>query len=246
MRIIFSILYYVALLIFSSIYFLFMFVVFLLTFAFDRKRVIIHSLSIVYVYSLFRPVPYWKGEVKGLNNFDKKRTCIVVANHQSMFDIPVLYVLPGIFKWVSKKEVFKMPFFGWALWMNGDVAIERGAARSTKKMIADCIKHLRNGIRVNIFPEGTRSKTGVIGKFKDGAFIIAKEAGVDIQPVVIDGTRSAFEKGKWWVANNTFKITVLPRIDREIVKNSDLEQLKDMCRNQIVTEHKKMRPELYA
>ena len=119
MRIVFSILYYVALLIFSSIYFLFMFVVFLLTFAFDRKRVIINSLSIVYAYSLFKPVPFWKGEVKGLENFDKTRTCVVVANHQSMFDIPVLYALPGIFKWVSKKEVFKMPFFGWALWMNG-------------------------------------------------------------------------------------------------------------------------------
>jgi 1-acyl-sn-glycerol-3-phosphate acyltransferase len=129
--------------------------------------------------------------------------------------------------------------------MNGDVAIERGAARSAKKMVADCVKHLRNGIRVNIFPEGTRSKSGVISKFKDGAFIIAKEAGVDIQPVVIDGTRSAFAKGKWWIQPNTFKVTVLPRVDRETVQSMELEELKELCRDRIVDEHKKMRPELY-
>ncbi len=245
MYILFSILYYAFLLLFSPVYFLFMFVVFLLTFAFDHKRKIIHSLSIVYAFSLFRPVPFWKYEVRGLENFDKTRTCVVIANHQSMFDIPILYALPGIFKWVSKKEVFKVPFFGWALLMNGDVAIERGAARSAKKMVADCVKHLRNDIRVNIFPEGTRSKSGVISKFKDGAFTIAKIAGVDIQPVAIDGTRSAFAKGKWWIQPNTFKVTVLPRVDRETVQSMELEELKELCRNRIVDEHKKMRPELY-
>ena len=102
-----------------------------------------------------------------------------------------------------------MPFFGWALWMNGDVAIERGATRSAKKMIADCVRYLKMGIRVNIFPEGTRSKTGQLGKFKDGAFTIAKEAGVEIQPVVINGTRSITANGKWWIVPNKFSIRVI-------------------------------------
>jgi 1-acyl-sn-glycerol-3-phosphate acyltransferase len=246
MYILFSVIYYLFLLVFSPIYFLLMFIVFLLTCLFDRKRVVIHKLSIVYAYALFRPVPYWTYDIVGLENFDTSKNCIVVANHQSMLDIPVLYVLPGNFKWVSKKEVYKMPFFGWALWMNGDVAIERGATRSAKKMIADCVRYLKMGIRVNIFPEGTRSKTGQLGKFKDGAFTIAKEAGVEIQPVVINGTRSITANGKWWIVPNKFSIRVLPRISRETVMSMDVESLKNMCRDQIEAEHRKLRPDLYA
>ena len=130
--------------------------------------------------------------------------------------------------------------------MNGDVAIERGATRSAKKMIADCVRYLKMGIRVNIFPEGTRSKTGQLGKFKDGAFTIAKEAGVEIQPVVINGTRSITANGKWWIVPNKFSIRVLPRISRETVMSMDVESLKNMCRDQIEAEHRKLRPDLYA
>jgi 1-acyl-sn-glycerol-3-phosphate acyltransferase len=102
------------------------------------------------------------------------------------------------------------------------------------------------GIRVNIFPEGTRSKTGQLGKFKDGAFTIAKEAGVEIQPVVINGTRSITANGKWWIVPNKFSIRVLPRISRETVMSMDVESLKNLCRDQIEAEHRKLRPDLYA
>ena len=107
-----------------------------------------------------------------------------------MLDIPLMYVLPTTFKWVSKKEVQKMPVFGWVLWMHGDIPVERGSRGSAKQMLERCRQRLSRGTSVIVFPEGTRTKTGEIGRFKDGAFLVAKHAGVGIQPVVIDGTWS--------------------------------------------------------
>ena len=110
------------------------------------------------------------------------------------------------------------------LWMHGDIPVERGSRRSAKRMMERCVECLSRGTSVIVFPEGTRTRTGEIGRFKDGAFLVAKSAGVGIQPVVIDGTWSLM-KG-WRVRMpHTFRVRVLDPIPPERVASSEAREL---------------------
>ena len=94
-------------------------------------------------------------------------TYIVAPNHQSMMDIPMVStILDQNFKFVSKREVYNMPIIGWILWLRGDIAIERGGLQSVKKFIKDAKANLEDKTSTVIFPEGTRSKNGRVGKLK--------------------------------------------------------------------------------
>ena len=199
-----SAIYYLLLSLFTVICFVPFAVLFALTVFFDKERVALHWASRVWSYG--------------------SRPWGIVTNHQSMLDIPLMYVLPLNFKWVSKKEVQKMPIFGWVLWMHGDIPVERGSRRSAKRMMERCVERLSRGTSVIVFPEGTRTRTGEIGRFKDGAFLVAKSAGVGIQPVVIDGTWSLM-KG-WRVRMpHTFRVRVLDPIPPERVASSEAREL---------------------
>ena len=219
-----SILYYLVLLAWSLAYFVFMLLLFALTVAFDRERKALHAASRFWARSIFFLNPLWRLRVEGREHIDPKGAYVVTVNHQSMVDIPLMYVLPLNFKWVSKKEVQKMPIFGWVLWMHGDIPVERGSRRSAKRMMERCVERLSRGTSVIVFPEGTRTRTGEIGRFKDGAFLVAKSAGVGIQPVVIDGTWSLM-KG-WRVRMpHTFRVRVLDPIPPERVASSEAREL---------------------
>ena len=146
-----------------------------------------------------------------------------------MADIMSLYFVPLNFRWVSKAEVFKMPYIGPMLWLHGDIAIQRGrAAEAMAKVVRDGKMWLDRGVSVAIFPEGTRSKTGEIQRFKGGAFVLAKEAGVEILPVVLDGTRDIFRPKSFWF-NWKLRLTVkvLPPISAEKVAATEV---NDMAR----------------
>lgn len=219
-----SAIYYLLLSLFTVICFVPFAVLFALTVFFDKERVALHWASRVWSYGIFRLCPLWKLRVEGREKIDRSRPWVIVTNHQSMLDIPLMYVLPLNFKWVSKKEVQKMPIFGWVLWMHGDIPVERGSRRSAKRMMERCVERLSRGTSVIVFPEGTRTRTGEIGRFKDGAFLVAKSAGVGIQPVVIDGTWSLM-KG-WRVRMpHTFRVRVLDPIPPERVASSEAREL---------------------
>ena len=121
-----SILYYILLVVFTLLCFIPFAVLFLLTVLFDRERVVLHWASRMWSYGIFRLCPCWRIRIEGAEKIDRSRPWVIVTNHQSMLDIPLMYVLPTTFKWVSKKEVQKMPVFGWVLWMHGDIPVERG------------------------------------------------------------------------------------------------------------------------
>ena len=112
-----------------------------------------------------------------------------------------------------------MPYIGPMLWMHGDIAIKRGrAAESMAKVIRDGKMWLDRGVSVAIFPEGTRSKDGEIHRFKGGAFALAKEAGVEILPVVMDGTTEVFKpKSIFFNWKHQLTLKVLPPISAEKV-----------------------------
>ena len=140
-------------------------------------------------------MPLWKVSIEGRHHIGFNRTYMLVANHQSMLDILVLYGLFRPFKWVSKQELFRLPFFGWNMWMAGYVSLQRERKGSIAKMMRDCRVQLEQGSSIMMFPEGTRSPDGRMRRFREGAFIMAKDAGVPIVPIAIAGTRDALPKG---------------------------------------------------
>ena len=164
------------------------------TLPFDRRRKLLHLYTSAWAYHYVRLLPLWRCHFSGVENIQRGRTYVLVANHQSLGDILVLFGLFRHYKWVSKREIFNVPFIGWNMRLNDYVALKRGDAASIEQMLESCRRHLRAGSSVMMFPEGTRSKDGEMKPFKHGAFTLASECGIDVVPIVIEGTRDALPK----------------------------------------------------
>ena len=154
---------------------------------FDPARRCIHELSRL-LTRIFFCWPKWRKITHGVEKIDRKQPYVITINHTSMVDIPMLYRIPLNFRWVSKREVFRIPFFGQMLTLHGDICIDRSSSGAMAKVTTLGKKWLGRGASIAIFPEGTRSKDGEIHRFKSGAFTLAKEAGVPILPVVLHGS----------------------------------------------------------
>lgn len=239
-----TIYYQVAMFVFTLVMFVIFTVVWALTVLFDRNRVVCHHLSRFWSKTIYWLCPWWKVRVTGMENVIYGRSYVVVSNHQAMLDIPLLYALPFNFKWVSKKEVYKIPIFGWVLWMHGDVAIERGGAASTKAMLQKCEDYLKDGVSIIMFPEGTRTKTGCVNGFKEGAMILAQQSGADILPVVIDGTFDAFGKGGI-TTPHTFQVRILAPISANEISQTPVKELRDTLNTLMCDTHKTIAPRHY-
>jgi 1-acyl-sn-glycerol-3-phosphate acyltransferase len=135
-------------------------------------------------------------KVTGRNNVQKNVSYVVIANHQSYYDIFLIYGWLGIdIKWIMKKELAKIPGLGFGSKKVGHIFLDRSNSRVAVESLNAAKKKLVNGTSVVIFPEGTRSKTGKTGSFKKGAFKLALDLGLPILPVSITGTR------EMWPAN---------------------------------------------
>lgn len=116
-------------------------------------------------------------EADGLENVDPRQPCVFMSNHQSVVDVGALVLtLPVSWRFVAKRELVWVPFFGWAMWLGGHVIINRGNRESAIASLRRAAKRLRGGMNVIIFPEGTRSETGEMREFKSGGFHLALEA----------------------------------------------------------------------
>ncbi len=128
-------------------------------------------------------------QVEGLEHVSKDKVQIFASNHQSFFDVWLLSaIIPVKFGWTAKKELFKIPFMGWHMTLSGYIPVDRkNRERAIESMKLAAIK-IRKGNRIMIFPEGTRSRTGVLQPFKKGLFYLCIETGVPIVPIYIHGT----------------------------------------------------------
>ncbi len=134
--------------------------------------------------------------VLGREHIKKKQSYIVVSNHQSHYDIFVLYGWLGIdLKWVIKKELRKVPVFGYAAEKGGNVLIDRSNPKEAYADLERARSRITGGTSLIILPEGTRSRDGSLGEFKKGAFQIALDLGLPILPVSITGTRRILPPG---------------------------------------------------
>ena len=134
-------------------------------------------------------------EVIGRENVQIDKPHIFMANHQSDFDILiVLAYIPGQFRWIAKKELFKIPVFGKAMRNAGYIEIDRQNHEKALKSLEEAARKIREGKSVVTFPEGTRSKDGTVKPFKQGMFHLAIESGVPIIPISIIGAKEIMPK----------------------------------------------------
>lgn len=221
-----SALYYVFLVLLCTVFMILSAVALVVCYPFDRGRRVVHELSRILVRIFFFIPLRWRQRVEGLELIDRRKQYVIVINHNTVIDIPTLYYLPLNFRWVSKREVFKVPFFGQYLVLHGDICIDRGrAAEALEQMVRKGKMWIGRGASIAIFPEGTRSKDGDIHRFKAGAFTLAREAGVEILPVVLDGTRTLIRKNLLFNWGNRITIRVLPPIPAERVAATEPHEL---------------------
>ena len=242
-----SICYYIMLSAFIIFYFFVFLFIFIFVTPFDKKRVVLYYTSKFFSFVVINMCPFWRVYVKGAEKIDPNQTYIIVSNHQSMMDVPLIgRALPLVFRFVSKKEVCKIPFLGWMIWLRGDITIDRGGAKSAKGMLMQSKELISQGVSIMMFPEGTRTKTGKVGRFKEGAFMVAKINSLPIIPVVVEGT---------WEMNNyisnylkiptTFGLTILDPISKEDVDRMSLKELTNHTQNVILSAHREIEPQLY-
>lgn len=182
---------------------------YLLTLPFDRFNRIPNKAIRGLAWIMMKPNPWWSIRIKAADLQKIDQPTIVIANHQSFLDLPLLYHLPWTMRWVAKKELFRIPIFGWMIYMSGQIAIDRRSMSSAKK-IDTLVAPVQAGIPAMIFPEGTRSPDGELQAFKNGAFKLARKYNFNILPVVLKGGYEAMPPGSWKIsAQQEFRISVL-------------------------------------
>jgi 1-acyl-sn-glycerol-3-phosphate acyltransferase len=153
--------------------------------------------------------------VTGREHLLPHETYLVMSNHQSLYDIPVLFnVIGSNVRMITKEELFRVPIFGKALHAGGFISIDRSNRKAAIRSLDRARALLASGTHVWIAPEGTRSKTGKLLPFKKGAFYLALEAGLPILPVTLSGTRNALPaKGLRSTAGADVNVTIHAKID---------------------------------
>jgi 1-acyl-sn-glycerol-3-phosphate acyltransferase len=177
----------------------------------------------------------WAGarvEMEGLEKVDWDRAHVVIANHQSWFDVFFLMgYLPGKARFVGKEELTKIPIFGDA-WKNcGHVAVDRTDRRSAISSLDAAGRRVRDErLNIVLFPEGTRSADGSLGPFKKGAFVLAIKTGVPVLPVAISGTRAVMAKGSFRIRPGRVRFRVGEPIPTEGLTGADRDDLLETSR----------------
>jgi len=181
-----------------------------------------------------------KLEITGLENFDKNKTYVFVSNHSSQYDIVVLQkTIPNRMAMVFKKELAKIPFFGWQLAMGPYVMIDRENYEKALKSIDEAKEKMeKQNISIVVFAEGTRSKTGDIQSFKRGAFRLATQVGYPIIPTTIVGSNKIMPKGTFKIKRGTIKVHFDEPIPAEGIKSRQEEiDLMNRVREVVLQNH---------
>lgn len=161
-------------------------------------------------------------KVTGRENVDSQQSYVFVANHQSFLDVFAVYGwLPNNFKWLMKKELRKIPFVGTACAVAGHIFVDRSNPRAAMESLTYIKAQLHDGISTVIFPEGTRTKTGEMGRFKAGAFKIAMDMGLPVVPITLNGFYKSMPSGQFFVNPRS-------RVSLHIGKPIDISQFTDI------------------
>lgn len=171
----------------------------------------------------------------GRENIDPRRSYVLMSNHQSVIDIAaIVATMPVSFRFVAKRELLRIPFFGWALALSDQIVIDRGDRERAIRTLRRAAQRIREGVNVIIFPEGSRSATGELGQFKSGGFHLAIQAQVPVLPITVSGTRSITPKRSLRIESGLVRVSYgkpIPTAGRTL---EDRQALKDEVRAAIL------------
>ena len=211
----------------------FFLLVWLFTFWWDQRRVAAHFMGTFWAWLFQAILPYWKLELEGRKKIPWNRSVVLVSNHRSQVDILALYKIRRPFKWTSKTENFRMPFVGMVLSLTRSIPVDRESLRSGSKLISRAQAEMARGSSILLFPEGTRSRTGEMRIFKEGAFLLAKRTKSPIIPIVHTGSENTFPGGSWIMGRAHIRIRVLDEIPAETVSKLDVKSLMSLTREKM-------------
>jgi 1-acyl-sn-glycerol-3-phosphate acyltransferase len=173
-------------------------------------------------------------EAEGVEHIDPRQPYVYMSNHQSVVDVgAIILTLPTSWRFVAKRELTWIPFFGWAIALGGHVVIDRGRHARAVASLRRAAERVRNGVSVIIFPEGTRSPDGELQPFKSGGFHLALEAQVPVLPVTVSGSRQLTPKGSLRVESGRVRVRYGKPIETRGLATEHREALKQRVRDAI-------------
>ena len=174
--------------------------------------------------------------VEGAQNADPGRTYVVVCNHQSQYDIFLVYGWLNLdLKWVVKAELRKVPGVGIGCEKAGHIFVERGNPEQTRLAVSEALERVGNGVGILFFAEGSRSVSGKLGRFKKGAFRIAAAQGLPILPITIIGTRDIQRPKSMMIFPGRVRMVIHPAIEVEGTDSQDVLALMNKTREVIAS-----------
>ncbi|MBC7927159.1 MAG: 1-acyl-sn-glycerol-3-phosphate acyltransferase [Bryobacteraceae bacterium] len=184
--------------------------------------------------------PAWNVIVSGQEQIVPGQVYVVVSNHQSLADIPLVAHLPLEAKWLGKAELLRVPVFGWMMRVSRDIGVDRDDRRKAAHSFLRCVRTLQHGLSIITFPEGTRSRTGDILPFSDGPFQLALREKVSVLPLVVEGTGTALPRASWMFGPTQ---NILLRVLAPVPSSDfdEAESLRDTVRSLMQTELEKLR-----
>jgi len=202
---------------------------------FDRSGRLIDLVTRTWAFLVLKTAGA-KVAVCGIEHLMPGRPYVVVANHASHFDVPAMVrAMPGLqLRWVAKKELLKVPVFGWAIQRAGHIIIDRSDRKAAYESLRRARTRIRNGTSVMFFAEGTRSVDGRVGRFKKGGFFLAREVGVQILPVAVRGSWRIHRRETWQINPGTIDIVIGRPVDPGEDTSGKIEELIEGVRRTVV------------
>jgi 1-acyl-sn-glycerol-3-phosphate acyltransferase len=173
---------------------------------------------------------------RGLEHVDVRKPYVFMSNHASHVDSPALAsVLPHPLHWVFKKELSRIPVFGWVLLACGQIMVDRADPEKAKAAMAEALSGLSGNSSVMIYPEGTRSRDGSLQPLKKGGFWMALRTGLPIVPVRVSGSRAIVPAGSLRIRAGTVRVDIRPPIPTEGMGAADLSDLMRRVREAMLS-----------
>jgi 1-acyl-sn-glycerol-3-phosphate acyltransferase len=184
----------------------------------------------------------WRIHIDGLQHIAPGQVYVVVSNHQSLGDIPLISHLPLDTKWLAKAELFRIPVVGWMMRAAGDVQVDRANRRKAAQALLQCAHYLRRRCSVMFFPEGTRSPDGEVLPFNDGPFQLAIREQAPVLPLVVEGSGNALPRHSFLFGGvQDIYLNVLPPVSVEGWNVKETGALRDLVRQRIIDELRRLR-----
>jgi 1-acyl-sn-glycerol-3-phosphate acyltransferase len=173
-------------------------------------------------------------EVEGLDRLDPSRSYVFAANHQSIYDIPILFAsLPYQLRIIAKESLGRIPFMGWHLRRTGHVLVDR--SRPGAGVVRMMARLVEQGHSLIVFPEGTRSTDGTVGRFKGGSFVVALQAGLPVVPISVIGSRHVMFRGELMVRPGRVRVIVHDPIETTSVPREEVREFASSVRDVVAS-----------